>query len=141
MNDNKEAEMKQFVIMEVRRSNIPLDGRDGMERYVPIDGGHEGIGDDEALWLKPSRVIDGDRLRYGCIPEARQGDIMFFSTAKPGWDNVAWTGSGENAVRLILDPLPEPKSTWQQWVDDCPAIPSDCMPKFKEWLERMPKRE
>jgi len=96
--------MKKFVIMEVHPiCNDPERG------YEPID-----FEADDATWIDPRHVIDGDRLNH-CMPRA--GETYF--GIPQGWTVAAWN-MGTHCV--VLDPprKPDPVDPDQAWKDECP---------------------
>jgi hypothetical protein len=86
---------KKFVIMEVEKIKEVYSKE--VVKYTPV----ENASSFEYMWLKPDRVIDGDRLRYGLT---KTGETYFAG----GW--VKWPGANPTKhdrperERLILDP-------------------------------------
>ena len=88
------GEKKTFVVMEVDKTTMSNTLKNQIA-YVP----HGGAWDDEIMWLKPNRVIDGDRLRMGFV---QRGDAYFCD----GGELKTGTQSDETNKlwRYILDP-------------------------------------
>ena len=124
---------RTFVIMEVTGPiGNPIRKLDGIQKYLTND-------DDEHLYIKPSRLIPESRLRYG---ELKGGDKYFNTGNGIGWQISSMDYKTLPHV-LILDPEPEEKDEWGEWVEDAPEkfIVNWSHTELKDWLKRMPKRD
>ena len=118
---------KQFVICEVM--DCPSGGKindcPDFVQVTPTDRKRF-----EVMRLHHSRIIDGDRLRYGC---ADFGD-EFFDRSGPDKSNWKWFkwGLHEKSSRvLILDPPSEPKSDLNKLID---TAPPDICDNVRKWI-------
>lgn len=119
---------KKFVIMEVR--HVKGHHSYSLDKWEPVENNTNKTTDaQECLYLHPSSIIDGDRLRYGYVKRGEtyfsQPDTIF------GWKEC--NSAIDHCGRLILDPPPEEKSDLDKAMSSAPSCIGS---EARKWIQQ-----